>query len=171
MSAPAHVVLIGMMGAGKTSVGRALAERLGVGYTDNDDGLRARTGLDAASVARQQGTTLLHRIEYEILDAALHRDDGAVIGAPASVALDDRAAALLAGHLVVWLRARPETLATRVRHDAARPLLGKNLIASLRVLAAEREPAFARLVSATVDVDGLSVDAVVDRVWEVPPTP
>jgi shikimate kinase len=160
------VVLIGMMGAGKTSVGKALAERLGVGYADNDNELRTRTGLDAASVARDQSAMFLHRIEYEILDSALHRDDGAVIGAPASVALNERAAAPLAGNRVVWLRARPETLAARVGHDAARPLLGEDVIASLRGLAAERDRAFARLADAVVDVDGISVEEVVDRVVE-----
>src|SRR6202043_3897037 len=74
MPAPAHIVLIGMMGSGKTRVGIALAARLGVPYADNDEELQARTGLDAAALARERGVAALHAIEDEILDAALHRD-------------------------------------------------------------------------------------------------
>lgn len=166
MGAPSHIVLMGMMGAGKTTVGVALAASLGVPYADNDDGLRARMGLDAAGVAGERGPEGLHAIERQVLEEAVRRPDRAVIGAPGSVALDRGAPALLATQHVVWLRARVETLAARVRRDPVRPLLGVDPTASLLALAAQREPGFSRLADVTVDVDGLSVAEVVERIRE-----
>ncbi len=164
MPGSAHIVLVGMMGAGKSTLGRALASRLGVEYADNDDGLRARTGLDAAAFASELGVELLHRIESEVLEAALARADRCVVGAAGSVAFDPRAPRLLAGQHVVWLRARVDTIAARVAHDPARPLLGRDLRGSLAGLLAEREPGFARLACVTLDVDGVDLATLVDRV-------
>lgn len=154
---------MGMMGAGKTTVGHALAARLGVAYADNDAALAARTGEDAASFARQNGVAELHRVEHQVLAEALSRDDRAVVGAPASVALDPRGASLLAGQSVVWLRASLATLAARTHHDPVRPLLGADPAAVLAALMREREPGFARLATTIVDVDGLTVDDIVER--------
>jgi shikimate kinase len=153
---------MGMMGAGKTTVGHALAVRLGVAYADNDAELLARTGEDAASFARANGVAALHRVEYEVLAKAVGLADRAVVGAPGSIAVDPRAADLLAGQWVVWLRATLATLAERTHHDPVRPLLGTDPAAVLAALIREREPGFARLASTIIDVDGLTVDAIVD---------
>ena len=158
-----HVVLMGMMGAGKTTVGHALAARLGVRYADNDEALVTRTGEDAAAFALDRSVDELHRVEYEVLADALRRDDHAVIGAPGSIALDPRGVELLAGQWVVWLRATLGTLAERIHHDPVRPLLGADPAAVLAELMDARAPGFARLASTIVDVDSLSVDAIVDR--------
>jgi shikimate kinase len=159
-----HVVLVGMMGSGKTSVGRALAAKLGVPYADNDDALVARTGVDAATFSKERGVPALHALEHELFAAALARPDGAVVSAPGSVALDPAAAGLLHGERVVWLRACLETLAERVRKDPARPLIGADVEPSLRALMSAREPVFQRLATDVVDVDGLDPQEVADRV-------
>ena len=164
LAQPRHVVLIGMMGAGKSTVGRALAARLGVRYADNDEALVGAAGSSAASLAHDRGVDALHQLEWRVLDEALRRDDGAVVGAPGSIAFDEARDAVLGGQLTVWLRARPETLARHVEHDAARPLLGSDVVESLTHLAAAREPVYARLADVTVDVDGLTVGDVVERV-------
>ena len=160
----AHIVLMGMMGAGKTTVGRALAHELGVAYADNDDALVARTGQTAAAFAQDHGVDALHRVEHEILSAAVRRDDGAVVGAPGSVALDPHSAVVLAGQRVVWLRAGLPTLEARIHHDPARPLVGAHPAVVLAALMAEREPAFRRLATVVVDVDGLSAAEIVARI-------
>ena len=154
---------MGMMGAGKTTVGAALAARLGVRYADNDAALTARTGQNAASFALDHGIDELHRVEHEVLAEALGKDDRAVVGARGSIALDPRAAEILDGQWVVWLRASLETLAARTHHDPVRPLLGDDPAAVLAALMREREPGFARLATTVVDVDEVSVDAIVDQ--------
>jgi shikimate kinase len=142
---------MGMMGAGKTTVGHALASRLGVANTDNDAALVARTREDAASFALANGVAALHRVEYEVLAEAVSRDDGAVVGAPGSIALDPSGVGLLTGQWVVWLRATLATLAQRTHHDPVRPLLGTDPAAVLAVLMREREPGFQRLATTIVD--------------------
>jgi shikimate kinase len=164
------VVLMGMMAVGKTTVGRALATRLDVDYADNDDELRVEAGVDAATFAQQHGVEALHALEHDILSRAVERVDRAVIGAPGSVALDAAAPQVLEGQWVVWLRASVETLAARVRHDPARPLIGSDVEGTLRRLIREREPGFARLASQTIDVDRLQVEEIVGRVVEALPT-
>jgi shikimate kinase len=163
----AHIVLMGMMGAGKTTVGRALAARLDVRYADNDAALVTATGRDAAAFAMEHGVDALHRLEHDILAAALREEDGAVVGAPGSIAIDPDGAGLLGGQWVVWLRATLATLAARTRHDPVRPLLGTAPAAVLSALMRDREPGFARLATTIIDVDGLTVDAIVERILAV----
>ena len=149
-----------MMGSGKTTVGQALAERLGVPYVDNDDALVARTGRTAADIAAADGADRLHALEMEVLAATLSRGDRAVVSAPGSVALLPEAAALLEGHTVVWLRARPQTILERIRRDPERPLLATASVETVAALAEVREPVYRRLASLVVDVDGRSAAAV-----------
>ncbi|MDQ6856974.1 MAG: shikimate kinase [Candidatus Dormibacteraeota bacterium] len=152
------------MGAGKTTVGAALATRLHVRYADNDAALLARAGQNAASFLADHGVDALHRLEHEILAGALDLSDGAVVGAPGSIALDPAGAELLSGNSVVWLRATAATLAARTHRDPVRPLLGGDPAAVLSALIREREPGFARLATVVIDVDQLSIDAIVDAV-------
>jgi shikimate kinase len=157
---------MGMMGAGKTTIGRALAARLGVPYADNDADLVARAGQTAASFAVDHGVEELHRLEHDVLSRALAEDDGAVVGAPGSIALDPDGAHLLAGQRVVWLRASLATLSSRTHHDPIRPLLGSDPRAVLAALMREREPGFAQLATSVIDVDDLPADAIVDQILE-----
>jgi shikimate kinase len=160
----ARIVLAGMMGAGKTTVGRALAARLGWTYWDNDTELRRLAGRDLGEVARA-GTERLHELEAEVLRAGLAAPPPVVVAAPGSAVLDPALAALLRAEYVVWLRASPQTLAARVAGGTERPYLpGAGDEAILAALDAERRPGFAAVASYVVDVDGLGVDEIVDRI-------
>jgi shikimate kinase len=153
-----------MMGSGKTSVGRSLATRLRVRYHDNDDALVARTGRTAAAIAAAEGVPRLHALEEFLFAEALAVADGAVLSAPGFVALEADAADLVRGQVVIWLRAQPETLAARVRPDSERPLIGDASIAALGDLAATRNPGYAALATVVIDVEGRSVDDIVDEI-------
>lgn len=144
-----RVVLVGLMGAGKTTVGRRLAGRLGWTYVDNDAALPAPPG----DIVAAEGLDALHAAEAAALRAALGSDD-AVVAAPASAVLDASLRALLGGEQVVWLRARPETLAARVA-GTPRPVAGG---------AGEREAGFAAVADVVVDVDARTPDEVVEEI-------
>jgi shikimate kinase len=121
-----QVVLIGMMGSGKTTCGRLLAERLGWGFWDCDEALMESTGSTAAEVQRSRGQAVLHAIEHRLLRNALQTHTDTVFAAAGSAVLRP---AVLARTLTVWLRASPiqeeRNIATSGQQH--RPLLHRGL--------------------------------------------
>lgn len=158
-----HVVLLGLMGAGKTTVGRGLAERLGRPLSDSDADLTASTGRTARQLDEERGMAELHRLEAQHLVDAIGAADPSVICAAAST-IDDadaRAALGRAGLFLVWLRADPATLARRTPDTGHRRDLGPDLAAGLAGQAARRYPRFAALDPVVVDVDDVPPDEVI----------
>jgi len=154
------IVLLGMMGAGKTTVGRLIAARLGCPYLDNDDAVRQMTGREPAEIRATDGEDALHQLESDALAWALAGTPPVVVGAAGFVADDPRAPAMLAGEVhVVWLRARPATLRARIGSGQGRRAEATDLD-WLRQRAAEREPAYRALADTVIDVDDLTPDAV-----------
>jgi shikimate kinase len=116
MSRP--VVLVGLMGSGKTSVGRRLAKALRRPFRDSDEDLQARYGQSAAEQQRAHGTEVLHDREAAVLHAALDAPPPPPVIAAAASTVDDPAArAALSTAYVVWLDAPPAVLASRIRPD------------------------------------------------------
>ena len=154
-----------MMGAGKTTVGRALAARRGWSFVDSDAQIEARTGRTVAQIWAAEGEPAFRSLESEVLAEALASDEPVVVAAAGGVVLDpaNRERLRRAG-LVVWLRADPATLAGRVRSGDHRPLLDTGPAEVLARLAAERRDLYADVANVTIDVDGLSADEVVDQI-------
>jgi shikimate kinase len=153
-----HIVLIGPMASGKTSVGRIVADVLGRPLIDSDDQLVATTGLSAREIAQAHGLTTLHRLERDALQSALASTTPSVIGAAASVA--DEAVgrvALASAHDVVLLRSGADVAATRQATGQHRPDVA---IDEPR----RRAPLYESVATAIVDVDDLDADAVAKRV-------
>jgi shikimate kinase len=153
-----HIVVIGLMGSGKTTVGRLIASSLGWPYRDNDSGLRRLTGHSAAWVQEQRGADELHRLEGDVLDADLAKDRSSVIAAAASSVLDPALRARLTElALVVWLRAEPAILAARARPGGRhRPLPHEDAQALLEAMDRERAPLYRELADLEVDVGELT---------------
>ena len=118
-----HVVLVGLMGSGKTTVGRLVAQRLGWPLVDNDVELGRRVGMTARELTAREGLDALHEAEAETLTGMLDQSEPSVIGAAASVVESPLMRDLLERHYVVWLDADPEVLAARAATGAHRPHL------------------------------------------------
>lgn len=146
-----QVVLIGMMGSGKTTCGRLLAKRLGWDFWDCDEALSQATGSTAAAVQRSRGQGVLHAIEHRLLRNALLTRSDTVFAAPGSVVLKPN---VLTGALTVWLRASAVQEEQNIAHSGQqhRPL-PEDPIAVLQEMSDARLPAYERLADITVDID------------------
>jgi shikimate kinase len=159
-----RIVLIGMMGSGKTTVGRLVAERIGWRYVDNDDVVRVLSGREPALIASVEGENALHRFEADALLETLGHESRVVVGAAAWVVLDAACReALAAEPNVIYLRARPETLRARIGSGSGR----RSDATDQRWLehrAQERDALYQALARRTIDVDEDPPEAVADEV-------
>jgi shikimate kinase len=154
------VVLIGPPGAGKTTVGTALAARLGVPFTDTDSVVEAAAGKPVADIFISDGEPEFRRLERDAVAAALDTREG-VIGLGGGAVMDEQTRARLAGHRVVYLETGFTELARRVGLDRARPLLiGTNPRAQLKALLDQRLPVYDGLAWLTVGTDGRDPEEV-----------
>ena len=162
-----HVVLLGLMGAGKTEVGRILAERLGRELVDGDDVLEEENGRTAREIAERDGLAALHRLEAVIVLEALARAEPAVIGPAASVIESPEVRDALRPHLVVWLTASAEHLAADVADGEHRPLVhdGDPLPIMQRQLAV-RQPLATELATLVLDVSDIPEDDLAQLVLD-----
>ena len=161
-----HLVLVGMMGAGKTTVGRAIALRLGRQLHDSDAMIEKREGRTVREIFSDDGEPAFRAIETEVLAEALVDDEPAVIAAAGGVVLSEanRAALRASNARVVWLRADPAVLVERVKSAGHRPLLDDDPAAVLQRMYTERESLYREVADAIVTVDNRSINDVVEAV-------
>ncbi len=152
-----HLVLVGLMGAGKTTVGKRIAKLLCRPFVDADEALERRTGRSVRDLFTEDGEAGFRRVESQVLLGALGADAPIVFAAGGGVVTvpANRARLAAADVLVVWLHAEPRFLASRTRTRAHRPLLdGDDPAGTLEGLFVERAPWYAEVADLTVDVQG-----------------
>jgi shikimate kinase len=165
-----HIALVGMPGAGKSTVARRLAARLGRGAVDLDDEIVADAGRDVATIFAEEGEGGFRRRETTTLRTVLGSDDpGLVVACGGGVVLADENRELLAARATtVWLQASLDVLAVRLGGGATRrPLLdGDDRDAGERLAAldAARRDLYDSVADLRVDAGELSADEVVDRI-------
>ena len=161
-----HVVLVGLMGSGKSTVGRVLADRLRRPLFDSDQMIEARTGRTVREIFVADGEPAFRALESEALSDALASTTPSVVAAAGGVVLseDNRRVLRDANARVVWLRADPALLVDRVQSAGHRPLLDDDPPAVLQRMAETREPLYREVADLIITVDGRSVSDVVEAV-------
>jgi shikimate kinase len=159
-----HLVVVGSMAVGKSTVGSLLAERLGRPFHDSDDDLQTSAGQTGRELAATKGVATLHRWEASHLLDALALPEPAVIAAAASVVDDPHCVEALSARFVAWLRARPETELRRLAGDHHRRSLGDNPVAVLGALLDQRAPLYAAVADIIVDVDDVAPQPIADAI-------
>jgi shikimate kinase len=147
------------MGAGKTTVGRLLAERWGVPFRDTDDDVEQAEGRSISDIFVDSGEDHFRALERSAAAHALAKHPGVLaLGGGAVMAEETRRAA--ADHPVVFLRVGLTDAAARVGLGASRPLLLGNVRGTMKALLDERTPVYESLAVAVVDTDGRTPDEV-----------
>jgi shikimate kinase len=156
------VVLIGPPGSGKTTVGQALAARLGVDFRDTDSDIEVIAGKSVSDIFVEDGEERFRELERAAVAIALAEHDGVLaLGGGAIMAAESRL--LLAGHTVVYLQVGLADAVQRVGLGAARPLLVLNPRSQLKKLMDERRPIYEGLATLTAVTDGRDQAEIVDE--------
>jgi shikimate kinase len=160
-----NIFLVGLMGAGKTTVARQLARRLGKTFYDTDHEIERRTGVRVQVIFEIEGEPGFRAREAQMLDSLTALQD-VVLGTGGGVVLKPENRALLASRgFVIYLRAQPRDLYQRTRHDKSRPLLATDdPLAKLEELQRVRDPLYREVADLIVDTGRQSVGALVDQV-------
>ncbi|MCK9485255.1 MAG: 3-dehydroquinate synthase [Dehalococcoidia bacterium] len=165
-AAPRQIVLVGLSGAGKSRVGRMLAERLGWPFVDTDDLITEREGRSPAELIPEQGEAAFRAVEAKVVAEASQREPAVIATGGGAFQRADNRRALAARGYVCFLDATPGELARRLREDPeaeARPLLGEDLEGRLEELGAERRAAYL-LADQWVPVQLPDPEAAVSRI-------
>jgi len=165
--APAgHLVLIGLMGSGKSTVGRLLARRLHRPFLDSDEMVEARTGRTVREIFETDGEAAYRPLETDALRVALDSPEPAVIAAAGGVVLaaENREVLKERAGKIVWLRASPTLLVERALRQDHRPLLEHDPATTMAKMAADRTGLYIGLADQVIDIDELTPEQVADRV-------
>lgn len=162
-----QLFLIGLMGAGKTTVGKLLAARLGCDWLDTDKVLEQRCGVSVREMFELEGEPAFRDREQRLLDE-LTRQPNLVLSTGGGIVLRDANRAVLHQRgTVVYLNADPHELWLRTRHDKSRPILqGADARQKLFDLHALRHPLYQATAHLTVQTGRPSVRDVVERVYQ-----
>jgi XRE family aerobic/anaerobic benzoate catabolism transcriptional regulator len=161
----AGIALIGLRGAGKSTLGKMLAKKIGWGFVELNKEIEAQNGLSVAEIIALYGQEGFRRMEQAALNQLLARKEltvlatgGGIVSEPLTFDL------ILSSFYTIWLKAEPEEHMARVRGQGdLRPMADdRSAMAELRTILRSREPLYAR-ASAVVDTAGLSVDAAAAR--------
>ena len=158
-----RLVLVGAMGAGKTTVGRIVAEALGADFLDTDQVVEREAGRSVAEIFVDEGEARFRELEREAVADALATHEG-VLALGGGAVLDEATRERLDGHRVVFLRVGLSDAASRVGLGVSRPLLLGNVRGRIKQLLDERAPIYEAVAVRTVDTDGLTPRQVADQV-------
>ncbi len=160
-----NLYLCGFMGAGKSSVGPLLAQRLGWSFLDTDRELEAGVGMSVPQIFAQAGEGAFRELEKSLVESLSRRTATVVALGGGTLNEGENRAHLLASGALIHLRAKAETLLARL-DVSQRPLLqGPDLSGTVEKLMTEREPQYA-MARYTVDTDDLTPEQIVDRIVE-----
>lgn len=162
------IVMVGMMGAGKTAVGRALAARLDVPFLDSDAEIESAANMTIPEIFERDGEPFFRDKESQVIGRLLDEERGVLsTGGGAFLAENNRQMISERG-VAVWLKADLNVLWNRVRHKDTRPLLRTaNPRATLSALYDARVPLYAKADLTVVSDGDASIEEMVDRVIEV----
>lgn len=167
-SIPGNIFLVGMMGAGKTSVGRVLAKRLNKVFYDSDHVIEQRTGVKIPVIFEIEGEPGFRHRESVVIDELTALDEVVLATGGGAVLARENRERLRTRGTVVYLRASVKDLLNRTRHDKNRPLLQTaDPRARLNELFEIRDPLYREIAHVTIDTGSQSLTTLMNRLHHV----
>ncbi|MDZ4097741.1 MAG: shikimate kinase AroK [Methylophilaceae bacterium] len=160
-----NIFFVGLMGAGKTTVGRLIAKHLNKNFYDTDHEIERRTGVNIPLIFELEGEEGFRRRESAVIAELTHSDNIVLATGGGAVLLPENRTNLKANGTVVYLRANVNELWLRTRNDKNRPLLQtENPREKLQKLYEERDPLYQEVASIIVDTGGQAVGNIVHEI-------
>ena len=165
-----HIYLIGFMGTGKSTVGRALAKSLGRTLLDTDEMIISRDGRDIPTIFDEDGEAGFRKLEKEVISDIAAMDEECIISCGGGVVLSkENVTAMRSSGRVVWLSASASEILRRVEADENRPLLkGKKTIDDITLMMEKRHDAYAKAADDIIDTEGLLPVEIAEKIMETP---
>ena len=163
-----NIILIGFMGSGKTTIGKALEEKTDMAFVDTDELIEAYEGCKISEIFADKGEAYFRRLENETLKELLESTDNKVISTGGGIVTNQENIPLLKQlGKVFYLRIKPETVVKRLEGDKTRPLLiGEDKLVKVERLMTDRKELYEMAADKTIDTDGLSVSEIVCGILE-----
>ncbi|MEE3467859.1 MAG: type I 3-dehydroquinate dehydratase [Eubacterium sp.] len=166
-SHPGHIILIGFMGTGKTTISKALSEAYGIPEVDTDSMIVQKTGKQISEIFDEDGESAFRQVETDILDELGTLPRSVVSCGGGTVLRDINVRKLKNFGTIVRLTAKPETVYKRIHKDNSRPLLDGNMnVGYIAELMEKRNDAYERAADLSIKTDDREVDAIAADIWD-----
>ena len=163
------LIVIGMMGSGKSTIGRQLARQLKLGFIDSDRALEERSGVPVATIFELEGELGFRNREAALLDDLTQRKNLLIATGGGAVLLEENRQRMRSRGLVIYLEATLEELQRRLRHDKSRPLLqGVDIERRVAELLAARAPLYRQCAHVTFPSGAANPKRLVQRILDSP---
>jgi len=160
-----NIYLVGLMGAGKTTIGRLLAKHLHKSFYDTDHEIERRTGVNIPLIFEVEGEAGFRKREAAVIEDLVHKQNIVLATGGGAVLAAANRENLKQHGLVIYLRANVRELWQRTRNDKNRPLLqGENPYEKLKQLFSERDPLYSEVATITIETEGDSVNSIVHQI-------
>ncbi|MDQ7003876.1 MAG: shikimate kinase [Ghiorsea sp.] len=159
------IVLVGLMGSGKSTVGKLLASRLSLSFVDLDERIVAKQGKSIPQIFEQDGEAAFRAMESQTLEEALQAQDSIVATGGGAILSEHNRELMQQAGQVIWLDASPTELASRISGDGNRPLLnGADPLFKMITLATQRNPLYAEAADLRIDTGSMNTKEAVDTI-------
>jgi len=168
MAKPNRIFLIGPMGAGKTTIGKQLAQSLGMSFRDSDHEIQERTGVDISTIFEYEGEDGFRQREEQVIDDLTQVDNQVLATGGGAVTRPLNRQHLSARGIVFYLSCTPQQQYQRTYRDRNRPLLQtEDPLARLQALMEERDPMYRETADYVVTTEGRGAGTVANEILEM----